>query len=233
MSLEERIKIIKNEFGVTQEDLLNILRDNGIDASIGTIKGWWQGKTRNILPKYAIVLAKHFRLNREWIETGIGSMKHNDDSELTTLQELANIAKTFNNENMVTVQYFENINASAGSGCINDTECIPTYIQLQRNILPIKSDTLEAIRVSGDSMQGTIEDGDIIFIDRNYTTLINGKIYVVYMAGEVYVKRIFKNPNSDHLILKSDNPIFPQFEALSEDFKIIGKVVANMNIREL
>jgi phage repressor protein C with HTH and peptisase S24 domain len=231
MILQDRIKMISKEFGANQEDILKILRDNGIDCSIGTIKGWWQGKTKSILPKYSIILSKYFKINRQWLEDGLGEMKLSDDTSSVSLNELSLIAHTLS-EDSIAIKFYEDIRASAGNGFLNG-ECKPSYINLLPELLPTKSKNIEAVKVDGDSMTGTIEDGDIIFIDKNYTTQLNGKIYVVLLCDEVYVKRIFKDPSNGKLILKSDNPVYPQFEANCDDFKIIGKVIANMKIKEL
>jgi phage repressor protein C with HTH and peptisase S24 domain len=224
VNLAERIKKIRETFGLNQEQLASIL-----GTSIGVPKALEQGKTMAIKPKYSIALASRFKLSKEWIENGKGEMRTNESDEL--LKDLAIISNSLNND-LLNIPYYEDIKASAGNGFING-ECTPSYIQLLPNILPIKSTEIEAIRVSGDSMIETIDDGDIIFVDKNYTTLINGKIYVVLLGDEVYVKRIFKYPNNEKLILKSDNPVYPQFEAKKGEFEIIGKVVANMNIKEL
>lgn len=231
MDLEERIKTIRDTFGASQEDLLKILQDNGIEASIGTIKGWWQGKTKTIKPKYSIVLAKHFKISRDWLEKGEGLMKEDTNDIEVSLQELSMIAHSLS-EDSLAIKYYEDIRASAGTGTENG-ELKPAYINLLPSFLPTRSKNVVAIKVPEDSMTGTIEDGDIIFVDKNYTEALNGKIYVVLLCEEVYVKRIFKDPSNQKIILKSDNPVYPQFDASCEDFKIIGKVIANMRIKEL
>jgi phage repressor protein C with HTH and peptisase S24 domain len=148
-----------------------------------------------------------------------------------SLHDLSLIAHTLSDKSL-TIPFYEDIKASAGTGCTND-ECELQYINLIPNMLPVKNTkNIEAILVSGDSMTGTINDNDVIFIDKNQTTPQNGKIFVILMCGEVYVKRVFIDPITKKLILKSDNALFPQFEA-SEDCKIIGRVVANMSIKEL
>lgn len=224
MNLSERIKKIRQTFGVTQEHLANVL-----GTSIGVPKGWEQGNTKKIKEKYSIKLANKFGINKDWIENGTGEMRINQYKNM--LKDTAIISDVLN-EYGKRIPYYEDIKASAGTGYVNE-EFKTSYIQLADDILPSKSKKIEAIRVHGDSMSGTISDGDIIFIDKNATTPANGKIYVVYLCDEVYVKRLFKDPNTKKLILKSDNPVYPQFEATCEDFKIIGQVIASMNIKEL
>ncbi|MEA2017795.1 MAG: LexA family transcriptional regulator [Campylobacterota bacterium] len=226
MNLADRIKHIRDTFNLTQPQLSELAEC----TSEGVIKGIEQGKTATIKTKYSIPISNKLGINREWIERGIGMMRNSHEEIINTME----IVESALNPNIISIKYYEDIRASAGIGCIND-ECIPAYIQLIPTILPLssKSNNIEAIKVYGDSMTGTIQDNDIIFIDKNKSQVLNGKIYVVYMCDEVYVKRIFKDPKTKSLILKSDNPIYPQFEVTCEDFKIIGQVIANMNIKEL
>jgi len=44
---------------------------------------------------------------------------------------------------------------------------------------------------------------------------------------------LLKDQSNKSLILKSDNPHYPQFTITCEDFKIIGRVIANMSIQNL
>lgn len=224
MNLAARIRRIRDTFGINQEQLADIL-----GTSIGVPKGLEQGKTKEIKTKYSLILSHKFNLSKEWIENGTGEMRINQDEQI--IEETSIIANSLNSKHL-NIPFYEEIKASAGEGYING-ECTPSYIQLQPSIISIKSKKIEAIKVYGDSMTGTIEDGDIIFLDKNDTQPISGKIYVVLFGDEVFVKRIFKHPGTEKLILKSDNPLYPQFEPSGEYFKIIGKVVANMNIKEL
>lgn len=225
MNLAARIKQIRETFGITQEQLGEIL-----GTSIGVPKAWEQGKTKTIKPKYSLILSEKFHISKEWIETGRGDMRIDHDADLQDISLIADILH--GNKSTVRIPFYEDIRASAGTGCVNE-ECKPSYIQLLPELLPTNSKSIDAVKVDGDSMTGSIEDGDIIFVDRNDTAPVNGKIYVVYLCEEVYVKRLFKDPNSKKLILKSDNPVYPQFEASCEDFRIIGRVVVGMNIKEL
>lgn len=224
MSLSSRIKHIRDSFGINQEQLAEIF-----GTSVGVPKGLEQGTIKNIKPKYSILLSNALKINKEWIETGKGEMRIDENDVL--LEDISTIANSLKN-NSIKIKYYEDINASAGNGYIN-SEYENSYIQLVPNILPTKSKSVEAIRVYGDSMESTIKDKDIIFIDRASTNIINGKIYVVLVKDEVYVKRIFKHPNNKKLILKSDNPLYPQFEIELYEFTIIGLVVASMNMKDL
>ncbi len=62
---------------------------------------------------------------------------------------------------------------------------------------------------SGDSMHPTINDGDLILVNRAITTVETAGIYVVTIAGMVVVKRAYWQRDGS-LVLKSDNSLYPE-----------------------
>jgi len=125
-------------------------------------------------------------------------------------------------EKFSRIRYFKDINASAGGGAFNFDENYE-ILYIDKKIIP---KNLDAINVTGDSMEPTIKDGSIIFIDRNDKSVQNGGIFVVSTPAGVFVKRV--NLRSDGKIeLISDNRIYPNETV--EEAGIIGKVVKVMN----
>lgn len=84
-----------------------------------------------------------------------------------------------------------------------------------------------ALRVEGDSMNPNIVDGATVGINTKEQSLISGKLYAVWLNYEgVTIKRVFVYP--ERIILKSDNPAFPETTIPSQrisDSLIIGRVV--------
>ncbi|WP_456479393.1 S24 family peptidase [Nautilia sp.] len=135
-------------------------------------------------------------------------------------QQIENIAKE--TEKFAKIRYFKNINASAGGGALN---CEEEYelIFIDKKII---DKNLDAIHVVGDSMEPTIKDGSIIFIDRSDTNIQNGGIFVISTPAGVFVKRV--NLKSDGKIeLISDNTLYPRETA--DEAEILGKVVKIMS----
>lgn len=80
-----------------------------------------------------------------------------------------------------------------------------------------------AFSVSDDSMEATIRDGAIVGIQYRDLTLRDGAIYIVRTAsGSVTVRRIFKGNNA--LIMRPDNPQFPELTASAGEVAIVGRV---------
>ena len=81
----------------------------------------------------------------------------------------------------------------------------------------------------GDSMTGArILDGDIVFI-RKQDMVDNGEIAAVVIGDEATLKRVNYYPEKNLLILKAENPLYPD-QIYAEDqldaVKILGKAVA-------
>ncbi len=80
-----------------------------------------------------------------------------------------------------------------------------------------------AFKAADDSMGDTIRDGAIAGIQYRDLTLRDGAIYIVRTAsGSVLMRRIFKGNNA--LIMRPDNPQFPELTASASEVTIIGKV---------
>jgi phage repressor protein C with HTH and peptisase S24 domain len=223
--LSDRIKLIRTKTGMSQEDLAEVL-----GCSDGKIKGFEQGRTKEIKPKDALLLQNLYGFSQEWIMTGTGSMMIDQDALL-----LKNIQATVNLlDNTMQIPFYEDISASAGYGCINgDCAAATMHISISRDMVPSSSRNIDAVKVRGSSMEQTLHDGDVIFVDKNDTTIHDGKIYVVYLCDEIYVKRAFIDPKSKEILLHSDNPLFPTVKVDCDDFRIIGRVISNMQIKKL
>ena len=83
------------------------------------------------------------------------------------------------------------------------------------------------LHCKGDSMIGArIHDGDIVFV-RSQPVVDNGEIAVVAIDDESTLKRFYKY--GDLIVLRAENPDFPDIEIRPEDGKeihILGRAVA-------
>ena len=115
--------------------------------------------------------------------------------------------------------------ASAGNGYLNFSNQ-PLYNKLIR-----KNGFHEhcyLIEVSGNSMEPLIQDGAYVVVDPYQTDYIEGKVYVLKYADEVYIKRVILKSDANLMILKSINPDYEDIYITgdeSEQIKIIGRAV--------
>ena len=212
-NLADRIKAVRKRLGMSQQELADVL-----GCSDGKIKGWEQGNTMNIKSRDSLFLTKKYGFNQEWLEDGKG--------EMMSIQ--GDFLHPFNEK--FKIPYYKDIETYN-----NDKEQTKSLdISIAKDMLSfVSSHNLESIRITGNSMSPTIEDEDIVFIDKDDLEPGNGKIYLVLLCDEFYIKRVFLEPKSKEITLKSDNPIFPKLKADCDDFKIIGRVIANMKISKI
>lgn len=130
-------------------------------------------------------------------------------------------------EKFIRVRYFKDIYASAGGGAEN-YEANEEYLNMDQETLvrlgALKPQNIEAINVMGDSMEPTLNDGNIVFIDKTLTEINRGGIFVVATPGGLFIKRV--QLKTDGMIdLISDNDAYLPESLRAEDIKVVGKVV--------
>ena len=119
---------------------------------------------------------------------------------------------------------------SAGWGAINYDEEYEMITLDEELALALGGKTklkdIEAINVLGDSMEPTIKNGSIIFIDRKQTSPIKDKneIYVVQTPGGTLVKKLDITA-SGKLKLISENRIYDTEIIDFYEVDILGKVL--------
>jgi phage repressor protein C with HTH and peptisase S24 domain len=129
------------------------------------------------------------------------------------------------------VRYFSDLRASAGGGAEVFDENFE-YIDVDRTIVENmlgadSSRELEAIHVEGESMEPTLQNGAIVFVDRKETDIGKDGIFVAGTGSGLFIKRI--RQRADGMIeLISDNTLYTPEIVSPDDIRIIGKVVGTI-----
>lgn len=128
------------------------------------------------------------------------------------------------------VHYFADVRASAGGGAFNfdeDYEVLSIDKTIMQNIVPNFNNTLEAINVDGESMEPTLQDGSIVFIDRKQTNINKDGIFIASTTAGLFIKRI--RQRADGMIeLISDNKTYSPEIITADEVEIVGRVVGNV-----
>ncbi len=118
------------------------------------------------------------------------------------------------------------LGASAGAGLLGGEELAIGAFRFGARWLReqgLDPAQLSAIRVEGDSMEGTLRDGDEILVDRTPRVPRDG-IHVVRVGDALLVKRLdIGRPGVVALV--SDNPAYRTLELSLEEVNVIGRVV--------
>lgn len=126
------------------------------------------------------------------------------------------------------VRYFHDISASAGGGSDIDNEGYQS-LELSENFIDIlggqnEMKNIEAIKVSGDSMEPTFSYDDIVFINRKKTDLSRGGVFVIRTEHGLFIKRVSKRIDGKIDII-SDNKEYSKLTVHPSEIEFIGRVV--------
>ena len=128
------------------------------------------------------------------------------------------------------IRYFADIRASAGGGAevFDETyETITLDEKIMHNMVGMGSTELEAIHVDGESMEPTLQDGSIVFVDRAQTNIGRDGIFIASTTAGLFIKRI--RQRADGMVeLISDNKNYSPEVLAPDEISIVGKVVGNI-----
>lgn len=138
-------------------------------------------------------------------------------------------ARPANDRDLVLVPKLA-IGASAGAGASIDGETVEGRIAFDtRWLRDLGADprALSIIRVEGDSMAPTLNDGDDILVDgRDTGERLRDGIYVLRMDDALMVKRVARAPGQGRVSVISDNAHYKSWDALPlSAIQLVGRVV--------
>lgn len=131
------------------------------------------------------------------------------------------------------IKYYPDIRVSAGGGAYEAQDCfesleIPPYFT---SALGGKENlkNIEAINVVGDSMEPTLNDENIIFIDKTKNDINRDGIYAFTTIHGLFVKRIQRRVDGLFDII-SDNKDYPSQTLAKDDISVLGKVISSFGM---
>lgn len=126
------------------------------------------------------------------------------------------------------VRYFSSVNASAGGGAENEELEYEPLVLEENFVASLGGERelrhIEAINVSGDSMEPSFSYNDIIFINRSKTDISRGGIFTIRTEHGLFIKRLQVRIDGK-LDIISDNKDYPTYVARKDEVEIIGRVV--------
>jgi len=221
MELKNRIKHIREIYNISQKQLAN-----AINSTIDRVKNIENGRVKKLHPEEITVLSKEFNINPQWLLTGEGEM-YNNKGGLNITEKL---------ENAIEINYLPDIYAAAGYEAVNGdypvVEKMQCSLEFVASILNIKNpyNGVDIIKVIGDSMEPFIHNGEVVVVERTHNAQ-NGDIVIANINGNVYVKRLEKDPFGKWIKLISENPEYETIKIEGEELefvKIVGIVRAKV-----
>lgn len=219
---ERLIELINKQYGGNQTSFAKAIR-----RSPAQINHWKTGE-RTIGDTIAIDIEKTLNFPYGWFD---------EDYEIAYSP---NAGKNVINKRDKTDQIrFEllNVQASMGNGIFHSEQVeVLDYVTVSREWAKENlGNNLSSIRVitaKGDSMKGTIDSGDVLFVDESVNYFNGEGIYVIAYADSIKAKRLQMQINGSLKII-SDNAKYPA-EIINADeldaIKICGKVKGAWNL---
>ena len=126
-------------------------------------------------------------------------------------------------EDTLTLAFAEDVRAAAGSGEMIFEEAAEHRIAVPRSILPrwVRPSGLICIRAAGDSMAPTLNDGDLVLLDRKRAEPQDKQVFVIYTDDGLVVKRLREDGGGWEMA--SDNPVYTP-RRVGETDRIVGRV---------
>lgn len=171
-------------------------------------------------------IAKALRVRPEWLSSGTGTMRADGDDD----KKPSHI-----NHDVFRVDILD-LAVSAGPGIVNQE-----FVEILRSVEyePAearhmfdgrKAESIRIINVRGDSMSGTIEPGDLLFVDISVKSFDGDGIYAFLYDDTAHVKRLQKM--KDKLLVISDNKSYAAWDPIEKDEMnrvfVFGKVIGSM-----
>lgn len=190
--------------------------------SKGTISHWAKGKsgTRRLSQKNLEAIAKAFDItvSELLINSGITSREPTENTMY---------------EKTIAIPYLQDIFVGAGLAHTNFSDySLKSYILYPKDLLDrhkVNVSHCYFINVKGDSMEPTINDGDLILVDTNAIgELMDGHVYAFCDGVFLRIKRL-RRLLSGKCLIQSDNKNYPDEEITAEEwdnsFNLLGRVI--------
>lgn len=126
------------------------------------------------------------------------------------------------------IRYLQDVNASAGGGGEDASESHKEmalsneFISMLGGVNELKN--IEAINVSGDSMEPLFSYNDIVFINRSKKEINRGGVFVIRTQSGLFIKRLQLRVDGKVDVI-SDNDIYPAMVLKQSDVDVLGKVI--------
>ena len=230
--------------GMSLVDLQKCLTTYGINVSNTAINKWEMGKTTpNAYQLLALGHALHIDVDFSFFMGGVAQLnkrgiekvaEYRDD--LIASGKYRPVPKVMNTIKYVSMPV-SNLRVSAGTGAFLDEDNFE-YIDFPENSIPRNADF--AIRVSGDSMEPTYHDGQVVWVQKCDSVEI-GQVGIFVYDGEGYIKMYQETaPDNEEIedytdsagvvhkqpVMVSFNPMYePRKISFGTNFQVVGRVL--------
>jgi phage repressor protein C with HTH and peptisase S24 domain len=208
-----------------------------LGVSLVSIQNYENG-TREPSATFVVNFAKMAGVSLEWLLLGEGQMLKQAASDVASVSGsdsghcvcLDTLGNPVDLDEFVFIPRY-NLKAAAGHGATTEGEKPMFSMAFRRywveNYLRATPTDLSVISVKGDSMEGVLNDRDVILLNTSDTQASSG-LYVLRVDGDLVVKRVQRLPGGILRVI-SANEAYATFDVdlnnPPADFGVIGRVV--------
>lgn len=210
----KRIKQRRIELSMTQEELGNKLKLNK-----STIQRYESGVISSIKLPVLQAIAQQLDVSPDWL-----ALKTSEKGSYRAVATKEHILSLPNILPLPETKKLPLLGAIACGEPILAEENIENYVDVDKDV-----EAEFALRCKGDSMiDARINSGDIVYIHQQ-PDVENGEIAAVLIGNEATLKRVYKYPEKQMIVLKPANPNYEDLIYIGEEaqnVRIMGKAVA-------
>lgn len=201
-----------------------------------SVSDWRSGKSKTMEGENLLRAAKYLSVDPVWLATGKGEPPKRDGQPISEVEFKE--VDTWDSDtplelDEVEIVFYKDLRMACGHG--SDSEAYNNETRRLRmsratlNRQGIYRDKAAAFTADGDSMLPTIADGDTIFIDKNRTTIKDGKIFAILHGGLYKLKRLYNLPFGGVRIVSDNDVEFPEEQLTAkqieeQEFIVLGWV---------
>lgn len=221
-TFSERLTAAMAAAGLSQAQLADM-----VGVSQPAVQKMAAGKTNG--SRKMVELARALGVQAEWLSNGSGPMRV--DGQQPTVPLVATPS------NIYRVEVLD-VQVSAGPGTMLSADFVETIRAIEytpekgRALFDsIPSESVKVITVRGDSMEGTIDPGDEIFVNVAVRGFDGDGVYVFVFGNTMHVKRL--QMHKDRILVISDNAKYKEWYIEDEEldkFHIMAKVLIKQTI---
>lgn len=228
----QQIQKARVQLGWTESELavaLNNAADNTTSIQAAGIKAIESGIRMEIIPSpadYAVTLGLSENTFKYWD-------KSNTTPSLSRLNDIKN------GNTVVIPRLSAKASKCKGIPAALDHDTLISHVTVNKHWINVNLSTLSSpsnlamIASHGDSMSGTFEHGDVLFVDTGINDIIMDSVYALNLNDELYIKRLQRRPDGSMMML-SDNAKYPPYVITEHDeLQVLGRIVGVWNFKRL
>lgn len=197
-----------------------------------SVSDWLSGETRAIKGKNLLAASQLLGVNAEWLASGRGPMRR-DVAHGDHATPVASAEKPTSHVRFPLLEGF----AGMGRGdYVGEYPEVVDFIEVTREwasqkLRNVPHDAVRVITGRGQSMRGTYNDGDLIFVDTRVKQFDGDSAYCYRFDGLVQIKRL-QSIGGGRVRILSKNPDYPVIDVLITELEIGGRALAAWTLKE-